>query len=165
MSGNFRGIKSNAVYDTTNSYKINANTIKAGNVISENIQTSSFTTNITNTVVNTEIVIDGTYTVNTSGDPQYIIVFDTINNNSGNVTFTIDADTTNASINDRVILMFKVTNPDAGSDYSVNMYLDSQFLYTSCGDAVSFYDISKFERMVIEFIFDGEKYVCTNDNC
>ena len=165
MSTNFRGIKSNAVYDTTNSYKINANTIKAGNIISENIQTSSFTTNITNTIVNTEIVIDGTYTVNTSGDPQYIIVFDTINNNSGNVTFTIDADTNNASINDRVILMFKVTNPNAGPDYSVNMYLGSQFLYTACGDAVSFYNISNFERMVIEFIYDGEKYVCTNDNC
>ena len=165
MSGNFRGIKSNAVFDTTNSQKINANTIRAGNVISENIQTSSFTTNITNTVVNTEIVIDGTYTVNTSGDPQYILVFDTINNDSGNVTFTIDANTTSASINDRVILMFKVTNPDAGNDYSVNMYLGNQFLYTSCGNAVDYYDISNFERMVIEFIYDGEKYVCTNDNC
>jgi hypothetical protein len=165
MSGNFRGIKSNAVFDSTNSHKINANTIKAGNVISENIQTSSFTTNITNTVIHTSIVVEGTYTVNTSGDPQYILVFDTINNNTGSVTFTIDADTSSASINDRVILMFKVTNPNAGGDYVVNMYLGNQFFYTACGDVVDHYNIANFERMVIEFIYDGEKYVCTNDNC
>ena len=163
MSGNFRGIKSNTVYDTTNSYKINANTIRVGNVISENIQTSSFTTNISNTVIHTGIVVDGTYTVNTSGDPQYILVFDTINNDSGSITFTIDADTTSASINDRVILMFKVTNPNAGNDYAVNMYLGSQFFYTA-GGVVDHYDISNFERMVIEFIYDGEKYVCTYNN-
>lgn len=171
MSLNFRGIRSNSVVDSTNSYKISANTIRAKNVISDNIYTNSYSTNVSNTVVNTNIVIDGTYTVNTSGDPNYIIVFDTIDNDSSGVTFSIDANVESTSINDRVILMFKISNPQPrvngvpSESFPVNMYLSSDFYLLSAGSELEYYNINYLERMVIEFIFDGDKYVCTTDTC
>jgi hypothetical protein len=164
MSINFRGIKSLATFDSTNSNKIKSNTINTSNIISNNIQTSTYTSSAVNTVLNTSVVYDGTFTVNANGSHTYILVFDIINNSSETRNFTIDADINSAQINDRVVLMFKVT--DYGNEVnSVTCNLSDDFFYTKCGDKVSSFNIAKFERMVIEFFYDGEKYVNTYDNC
>ena len=161
MSRNFRGIKSQATFDNTNSYKISANSIMTNNIVSENIQSSSFSDSYTNTVVHTELVPNGTYTINPSGVHNYILVFDIIDN-TNIVNFSLDAVTTSATINDKVTVMFKIAHP---STHNVNMTLSSEFYYTQCGDVSPVTNIGGNERYVIEFIFDGEKYVNTNDNC
>jgi hypothetical protein len=163
MSNNFRGIKSLATFDSTNSNKIKSNTINTTNIISNNIQTSTYTSSAVNTVVNTSVVYDGTYTVNANGSRNYILAFDIIDNSSETRTFTINANITSAQINDRVVLMFKVTNNIESN--SVTCILSNEFYYTKCGDKVSSFNIANFERMVIEFFYDGEKYVNTYDNC
>jgi hypothetical protein len=116
----------------------------------------------TNTVVYPSIVVSGTYTVNPSGVTNYIVAFEEIDNSSNNITFTVNAVTTSASIGDRVVLMFKISNPNS---HSVNLLLGSQFFYISCGDLDSNVSIGGYERYVIEFIYDGEKFVNTYDNC
>jgi len=162
MNNKFRGSKSLAMFDSTNSNKIKSNTINTTNIISNNIQTTSYTSSAVNTVVNTSVVYDGTYTVNANGMHNYILAFDIIDNNIETRNFTLNADTSSTQINDRVILMFKVTN--AGGN-TVTCNLSSDFYYTRCGNQSSSFPISGFERMVIEFFYDGEKYVNTYDNC
>ena len=164
ISRNFRGIKSLATFDSTNSNKIKSNTINTTNIISNNIQTSTYTSSAINTVFNTSVVYDGIFTVNANGSSTYILVFDIIDNNSEARNFTIDANITTAQINDRVIFMFKVTNSDSEAN-NVTCNLSNDFFYTKCGDKVSSFNIAEFERMVIEFFYDGEKYVNTYDNC
>lgn len=162
MNNSFRGLKSLAVFDTTNSNKIKSNTINTTNIISNNIQTTSYASGAVNTIVTPSVVYDGIYTVNANGTDSYILNFNIIDNNLETRNFTLNANTTLAQVNDRVILMFKVTN--AGGN-TVTCNLSSNFYYTKCGDYVSTFTISGFERMVIEFFYDGEKYVNTYDNC
>ena len=162
MNNSFRGLKSLAVFDTTNSNKIKSNTINTTNIISSNIQTSSYISSAVYTVVDPSVVYDGTYTVNANGATNYIVNFNIIDNNLETRNFTIDADTSLAEVNDRVILMFKVTNTGGNA---VTCNLSNNFYYTRCGDYDASFNISGFERMVIEFFYDGEKYVNTYDNC
>ena len=164
MSRNFRGTKSLAIFDATNSNKIKSNTINTTNIISNNIQTSTYTSSSVNTVLNASIIYDDVFTVNANGAHNYVLAFNIIDNNSETRTFTIDAETSLSQINDRVVLMFKVTNFD-NEAYNVNCYLTDKFYYAKCGDKVASFNIAGFERMVIEFFFDGEKYVNTYDNC
>ena len=163
MNNKFRGMKSLAVFDTTNSFKIKSNTINTVNIISDNIQTSSYTSSAVNTVVTPSVVYDGTYTVNANGSHNYVLAFNIIDNNIEARDFTINADTGSAQINDRVVLMFKVTDPKG--PHHVTCHLSNEFYYTACGGKVTTIRISEFERMVVEFFYDGEKYVNTYDNC
>ena len=78
MNNKFRGMKSLAVFDTTNSFKIKSNTINTVNIISDNIQTSSYTSSAVNTVVTPSVVYDGTYTVNANGSHNYVLAFNII---------------------------------------------------------------------------------------
>jgi len=158
----FRGTRTLGTYDTLNTNKLNTLNIKTNNIQSENIQATAITTNVTNTIVNTSIVPNGTYTVNTSGAKNYIIVFSTINNSTGNVNFTIGANTTFASLNDRVTLMFK---PSVVEGNQIQMTLSDDFYYTACGNSVTTQNLQNLERWVFIFTFDGEKYVCTKDIC
>ena len=80
MNNKFRGMKSLAVFDTTNSFKIKSNTINTVNIISDNIQTSSYTSSAVNTVVTPSVVYDGTYTVNANGSHNYVLAFNIIDN-------------------------------------------------------------------------------------
>ena len=162
MNNSFRGLKSLAVFDITNSNKIKSNTINTTNIISNNIQTTSYTSGAVNTIVTPSVVYDGIYTINPNGVDSYILNFNIIDNNLEQRHFTIDADTTLAQVNDRVVLMFKVTN--AGGN-TVTCNLSSDFYYTRCGEYSTSFLISGLERMVIEFFYDGEKYVNTYDNC
>jgi hypothetical protein len=162
MSNNFRGIKSLATFDTTNSNKIKSNTINTANIVSNNIQTSAYVSSSVNTVVNVSLEYDETYTVNSNESNNYILAFYIIDNFEYSRNFTIDANTNTAQINDRVVLMFKVTN--AGTN-DVVCNFSEHFFYTACGIKQTSFIISNFERMVIEFIYDGEKYVNTYDNC
>ena len=159
-SRNFKGIRSVTSYDITNSQKISAHTIKAHNVISDNIQTSIFTSDNINTVVNTSIVQDGTYTVDPFGVHNYIIVFDIIDNGIDPINFILDANTELSTVNDKVILMFKLVSSGVSAN-NVNMTLTDKFYYTSFGNIYDTYNIKKLERLVIEFIYDGEKFVNT----
>lgn len=162
-SRNFKGIRSVISYDITNYQKISAHTIKAHNVISDNIQTSIFTSDNINTIVNTPIVQDGTYTVDPFGVHNYIIAFDIIDNGSESINFTLDANTELSTINDKVILMFKLVSSGISAN-NVNMTLTDKFYYTYGGDVLETYNIKNLERLVIEFIYDGEKFVNTYDN-
>ena len=161
INSNFRGVRSLGTFDTTSSNKILSYNIKTASIVSKNIESVNYNTE-TNTVVYPEIVINGTYTVNPSGVTNYIVVFDTIDNSSQLITFTVNANTTSASIGDRVVLMFKISNPNSND---VDMYLGEQFYYTACGGETTNRNIGSLERFVIEFIYDGEKYVNTYDNC
>ena len=158
----FRGTRSIGTYDTLNTNNLNASTIKTNNLYAENIQTTAITTNITNTIVNDDIVPGGTYTLNSNGAHNYIVKFNTINNSSGNVNFTIDADISLASLGDKITLMFK---PSVVNGNLIRMTLSSDFYYTTCGDFNTHENLQNLERWVFNFTFDGEKYVCTIDNC
>jgi len=49
-------------------------------------------------------------------------------------------------------------------DNRVHFVLSENFYYSNCGE----YSINNRvdnEHIVIKFIYDGEKFVCTNDNC
>jgi len=158
----FRGTRSLGTYDTLNTNKLNSTNIKTNNLYAENIHTTAITTNISNTIVHTDIVPDGVYTVNTSGVHNYIIVFNTIDNTSSSVNFTIDAYTPSASLGDKVTLMFK---PSVVGGNQIHMTLSNDFYYTSCGDLNTSENLQNLQRWVFNFTFDGEKYVNTKDNC
>jgi len=58
--------------------------------------------------------------------------------------------------------MIKQTN--IIEDNRVHFVLSEKFYYTSCDEYNSDNQMNT-ERIVIKFIYDGEKFVCTNDNC
>ena len=69
--------------------------------------------------------------VNQTGGAEYSynfwLYFNIIDNNLEARDFTINADTGSAQINDRVVLMFKVTDPQGSH---VTCYLSDDFYYT-----------------------------------
>ena len=156
------GTRTLGTYDTLNTNKINAVNIKTKNLNSQNIQATAITTNITNSIVNDDIVPSGTYTLNSNGQHNYIVVFNTINNSSGNINFTIDADISLANLGDKVTLMLK---PTVVNGNQIQMTLSDDFYYTACGNSVTTQNLQNLERWVFIFTFDGEKYVCTKDIC
>jgi hypothetical protein len=158
----FRGTRTLGTYDSLNTNKINAINVKTKNLFSQNIQTTAITTNITYSISNDEIVPNGTYTLNSNGQHNYIVVFNTINNSSGNINFTIDADISLASLGDKVTLMFK---PSVVNGNQIQMTLSNDFYYTACGNVNTTQNLQNLERWVFNFTFDGEKYVCTKDIC
>jgi len=97
---------------------------------------------------------------------NYVIIFQTIDNSTSTFKFLLNVDTSKSQINDQLTIMMKISNP---SGNSIKMILSTNFYLTYCGGNVAngiieTY-IENFERLVFTFIFDGQKFVCTYDNC
>ncbi len=91
----------------------------------------------------------------------------TIDNNNSNLDYSIhlDVDTTNCLPGDRLILIIKTVTDFS---YNVNLFLSSKFYLLACGeirnpDVGESYGIDI--RNVIKFIYDGEVYLNSDDNC
>ena len=85
-----------------------------------------------------------------------------IDNSSGTSVINLDIETESSSIGDVFTLMIKQTN--INEDNRVHFVLSEKFYYANCGEYNSDNQMNT-ERIVIKFIYDGEKFVCTNDNC
>ncbi len=80
---------------------------------------------------------------------------------TSDITFVV-SDKTKIQINDFLTIMTKA-DPNAGTISFI--FRDSDFFLTGCGSSRSSLQISGVERNVCKFIFDGEKFVSTYDNC
>lgn len=100
-------------------------------------------------------------------DPQnfrnVIVDFGVIDNSTANFEFSLTVDTTNAEMGDRLQLFTKYASTTGDFDATIN--LSSDFYFTQCGDVETSYGNQELERLVYIYTFDGEKYVCTYDNC
>lgn len=100
-------------------------------------------------------------------DPQnfrnVIVDFGLIDNSAANFAFSLTVDTTNAEMGDRLQLFTKYASTTSG--FSVTVNLSTDFYFTQCGSVETSYTNQDLERLVYIYTFDGEKYVCTYDNC
>ena len=78
-------------------------------------------------------------------------------------TFTIGVNTTNANMGDQLVLFFSFSAPN----YSYTINLSSDFYYTECGRAISTFlnSGSGLQYKSSTFVYNGEKYINTDDSC
>lgn len=110
-------------------------------------------TSTTNNVIGKSILFkNGTFQIKPSNN--VFIAKINIDNNYGQSNIFLDIDTSSSEIGDELILMFKQTITNNVVNLTSNFYL------ILCGEETSSFDLV-LERLVIKFIFDGEKFVCS----
>jgi hypothetical protein len=155
MSGNdsFKGTKNDCMFTNINATNILASYVSTSTVsalITSNVPNSSvYTSN------NLSIVPSGTLTITPTSD-NHIVQLAQIDNSGGQVDFTLDVDTTSSNLNDLLIVMLTISNPGTNI---VNMSLSNNFYYIFNGVYAATTDIENFQRLVIQFTFDGTKFV------
>jgi len=84
-------------------------------------------------------------------------------NNTGALPFTLTVKGQACRVNDPLILMYRIDDPEGAA---VIMTLPAPFFYvTECGAAVTTIDLSLRARWVLEFKWDGERFVAQQDAC
>ncbi len=161
VNGNFRGCKNIKFYDKTRSNSIKADDIRTSLLVANNIKATTISQNINTVVQYAQVMYDNTYTIDPDVNRNFVMKFDTIDNNADSLTFTLDIDRTHAEINDQVTIIFIITT----TNHPVNMILSDNFWYTRCGSRTSSYNLTGNLRWALQFIYDGEKYVNSTDNC
>lgn len=109
--------------------------------------------NIAPVTNNQNIVID------LNGRHHIIVDFGEIDTASNSVEINLDAKTAGCEIGDQFIIMWK--NPETGT---VTLHLSSNFYFTRCGGANQDSNFTQ-RRLMIPFMFDGEIFCNTYDNC
>lgn len=85
-----------------------------------------------------------------------------IDNTLSTVDFTLKIGANTAQVGDRLLIFIRAINPGGNT---VTMNLDPIFFLTFCGESSSSVTITDLERWELLFFWDGEKFVCTTDNC
>jgi acetyltransferase-like isoleucine patch superfamily enzyme len=113
-------------------------------------------------VINTKAVIsnsikfgNGSFLISPTGS-NFVAKF-VVDNSLSDVYINVDINTDNANIGDTCVIMANNLYNNKKSYISFT----KRFFYTACGDDQT--EINN--RFATKFIFDGEKYVCTYDNC
>lgn len=86
-----------------------------------------------------------------------------IDNISNPVDIYINPNTAGTAIGTIMYIMVKMASND---DNSVSLHFNENTMYTTaCGDYNDTINVGNLERVVLVYIFDGEKFVCSYDNC
>jgi hypothetical protein len=101
---------------------------------------------------------EGRFTINPNN--RYVVVRFVINNLISNVNLSLDINTSNVNIGDILVIFIKKEAPNN----NINCSLSNKFYILRCGDFDDNFNLPS-ERNSLKFIFDGEKYVSTYDNC
>ena len=160
---NFK-IKRDVNCTNISSSKIRSLSLNTKNCNIETISAINVTTNITPVVGELTITIGETNTINPNNHRSYVAKFATIDNTS-TVAFTLDIDTSQSQIGDLVVVFLQPQIVSGSTIHHINMTLSSKFFYTACGSHVTTLNVSDLERLALPFIYDGEKFVNTYDNC
>jgi len=108
---------------------------------------------------------NGTFTIHPNGNRNVVGKF-IVDNSKSSVNLNIDVDITEeTSVGDTLVLMIKQLFYEKNN---IIFNLSDNFFYVTCGEVNNTnnqLNENTSERIVIKFIFDGEKYVCSYDNC
>ena len=129
--------------DTTIYDEFNSQTINTNEVISNSIKFGN-----------------GTFLVSPSGQKNFVAKF-VIDNSLSVVYINVDINTDNSVIGDTCVIMVK----NLYNNNNVYISFTENFFYTACGNDETTSQTEITNRFATKFTFDGEKYVCTNDNC
>ena len=132
---------STKIYDTFRTQTLKTNDIEAKTILFKN----------------------GTFHIKPN-ENNYVAKF-VIDNSSGTSILNLYIDTNSSSIGDIFTLMITQSNiNEDNEDNRVHFVLSENFYYSNYG-AYSSNNRMDSEHIVIKFIYDGDKFVCTNDNC
>lgn len=141
----YKGMRSSKTFE-----KLNVNTLK----------TESLTAKIVN-------FGNGSFFISPRGS-QNLIISIGVNNDKEVVNLDIDIDTSMSEIGDKLSLIVIVSNQVADDTQpDVNLTLSDKFYLIRCGETeIQFpINLSYSSRNIFNFMFDGDKYVNTKDNC
>jgi len=101
---------------------------------------------------------NGTFMLKPSGNDNYVTKF-IVDNTYSDANIYLNVDTSNSNIGDlyTLIVICQSTNN------SVFVHFDNNFYLVLCGDYSDSCEVNN--RIVLEFTYDGEKFVNTDDNC
>ena len=131
--------------------------IKTSTKIYDTFRTQTLKTN--DIEVKTISFKNGTFYIKPN-ENNYVAKF-IIDNSSGTSVINLDIETESSSIGDVFTLMIKQSN--INEDNKIHFVLSEKFYYANCGEYNSDNQMNT-ERIVIKFIYDGDKFVCTNNN-
>ena len=100
----------------------------------------------------------GTFTIKPNN--RYVAVRFIINNTSSDVNLNLDINTENVNVGDILVLFIKRES----ESFNVTCNLSNNFYYLCGGGEESNFNLDE-ERICSKFIYDGDKYVNTYDNC
>jgi len=101
---------------------------------------------------------NGSFMLKPSGSDNYVTKF-VVDNTNSDVDLFLNIDTSNSNIGDLCIIMVICKS----EVYQVRIHFDNNFFMTCAGDFTDNFSING--RIVIQFTYDGEKFVNTDDNC
>lgn len=143
----------------SNSYLACNNTVRKVSSTSKRYDTSEYQQNILayNVIGNTISFSNGNFKIIPTSN--YYIISIKVDNTYSDVDVFFDVDVSSSNIGDQVVLIIKTMS------YENNAYINfsDNFYYTGCGGTANSENVN--ERIALNFIFDGEKFVNTNDNC
>ena len=91
---------------------------------------------------------------------SFIIISEVNVSSSGNI-INVNVDSSKCSLGTNLTFFFKFVN---NVDNNILLTFPSNFYITKCGGPSNVFNLG-IERFVISFIFDGEKFVNTQDTC
>jgi hypothetical protein len=101
----------------------------------------------------------GNFILKPSGNDNYVTKF-VIDNNFKDVDIYLNIETSNSNIGDLYTLMVSYSS----AENSVRIHFNDNFYFIAGGEYANYYTMEN-DRLVLEFIYDGEKFVNTDDNC
>ena len=117
--------------------------------------------------INTNVVVshsikfaNGSFLINPAGERNFVAKF-VVDNSLGDVYINIDINTDDSTIGDSCVFLMKKLS----DIHRVYISFTQKFYYIECGDDVTESQTRINTRYAKKFIFDGQKYVCTYDNC
>lgn len=85
-----------------------------------------------------------------------------IDNSSNSVDIYFNPNDVGTAIGTIMYIMVKMTT----DSNAVNLHFNQDSMYTTaCGDYSQTINVGNLERVVLVYTFDGEKFVCSYDNC
>jgi len=119
-------------------------------------------------VINTNVVLsnsiqfgNGSFLIAPSGEKNFVAKF-VVDNSLSEVYINVDININDSVAGDTCVFMVKNLYNNIKPVY---ISFTEKFYYVACGNNVTTFQTQVNKRFVVKFIFDGEKYVCTNDNC
>ena len=117
--------------------------------------------------INTNVVLsnsikfkNGFFLINPSGERNFVAKF-VVDNSLDDVYINIDINTDDSTTGDTCVLLIKKLN----NNNNVYVSFTQSFFYVACGEDETESQTQINTRFASKFIFDGEKYVGTYDNC
>jgi hypothetical protein len=116
----------------------------------------------TNEVISNSIKFgNGSFLISPAGEKNFVAKF-VVDNSLSVVYINVDINTDDSIAGDSCVIMVKKLY---NNNNPVYISFTEKFYYTACGNDETTSQTQISQRFVTKFIFDGQKYVCTYDNC